>query len=238
MPDCKKPELRIDWATHDAAKYAVENWHYSKRMPKSKLLKVGVWEDQTFIGVVMFGLGAGNATAPKPYGLKDGQVAELVRVSLRSHQTPVSRLVAIALRFCLKACPGLRLIVSFADPEQGHHGGIYQAGGWIYAGETSADRKVLVNGEELHPRTANDRWKTADPAWLRKHVDPMARLVKTLPKLRYLMPLDAETRHRIAPLSKPYPKRPKQATDGHPPSSGGATPTRTLQDSEVAHVPA
>ena len=98
--------------------------------------------------------------------------------------------------------------------------------------------RPLANGEELHPRTANDRWKTADPAWLRKHVDPMARLVKTLPKLRYLMPLDAETRHRIAPLSKPYPKRPKQATDGHPPSSGGATPTRTLQDSEVAHVPA
>jgi hypothetical protein len=39
-----KADLRIDWATHAAAKYACENWHYSGCMPVGKLVKVGAWE--------------------------------------------------------------------------------------------------------------------------------------------------------------------------------------------------
>ena len=45
-----KVDLRLDWCSYEAAKYAVEHWHYSKRMPKSKLAKIGVWEDGEFIG--------------------------------------------------------------------------------------------------------------------------------------------------------------------------------------------
>ena len=52
------PRLKLDWATHEAATYAVEHWHYSHTMPKSKLVKIGVWEDGKFIGVVLFGVGA------------------------------------------------------------------------------------------------------------------------------------------------------------------------------------
>ena len=32
-----KVDLRLDWVGHDAAKFAVEHWHYSHAMPKSKL---------------------------------------------------------------------------------------------------------------------------------------------------------------------------------------------------------
>jgi len=37
-----KPELKIDWATSDAAKFACLNWHYAKAVPVGKLVKVGV----------------------------------------------------------------------------------------------------------------------------------------------------------------------------------------------------
>lgn len=239
MPDCKKPELRIDWATHDAATYAVENWHYSKRMPKAKLVKVGVWEDERFVGVVLFGSGAGQSTNGTRYGLAaSGEVAELVRVALRDHATPVSRIISVALKFLARVNPGLKLVISFADTAQGHHGGIYQAGNWVYSGVTEGDKEFHVKGEVLHPKAVYMRRWVQSEAWLKQNIDPMARLVKTPGKHRYLMPLDTEMRERIAPLSKPYPKRPKQATDGHPPSSGGATPTRTLQHSEPVHVPA
>lgn len=50
-------DLKIDWATYAAAKYACENWHYSKSIPKSKLVKIGAWEDGSFIGVVIFLMG-------------------------------------------------------------------------------------------------------------------------------------------------------------------------------------
>jgi len=123
-----RPELRIDWCSHDAARYACENWHYSKCVPKSKLAKIGVWENGIFIGVLIYGVGA-TPDLVKPYGLTKEQGCELVRISLRNHQTPVSRLIAISLRVLKKEFPGLRLVVSFADPEQGHHGGVYQASG-------------------------------------------------------------------------------------------------------------
>jgi len=207
-----KADLRIDWATHEAAKYAVENWHYSRRMPKSKLAKVGVWEDNRFIGVVIFGVGGGNSTRGDAYGLKPaGDVAELVRVALRDHKTAVSRIIAIAIKMLRDANPCLRLIISFADTVQGHHGGIYQAGNWIYTGLTEGDREFHVKGEILHPRTIHLRgWRQVEE-WLRANVDPNARLVRTPGKHRYLMPLDAAMREQIAPLAKPYPKRAKQA---------------------------
>jgi hypothetical protein len=208
-----KADLRIDWATHEAAKYAVENWHYSQRMPKSKLSKVGVWEGGNFIGVVIFGLGGGNSTRGDKYALrKAGDVCELVRVALRGHVTPVSKIVAVALRFLKKSNPKLRLVISFADTVQGHHGGIYQAGNWVYTGLTEGNREFHVNGEIIHPRTIHLRgWRQVE-SWLRENVDPNAKLVKTPGKHRYLMPLDAAMREQIAPLAKPYPKRAKQAT--------------------------
>ena len=46
----QKPTLKIDWASHEAAKFACVNWHYSKCLPIGKLVKVGVWEDSKYIG--------------------------------------------------------------------------------------------------------------------------------------------------------------------------------------------
>lgn len=131
MNSTSKPVLKIDWATHEAAKFAVENWHYSKTMPKSKLAKFGVWEQGKFIGAVIYGVGA-TSDLVKSYGLDATQGCELVRVALTKHKTPVSRIIAISLRILKKQYQNLRLVVSFADPAQSHHGGIYQAGGWVF----------------------------------------------------------------------------------------------------------
>jgi hypothetical protein len=123
-----KPVLKIDWATHEAAKYACENWHYTKTIPVFKLVKIGVWENKKFIGVVLFGLGA-SATLSNQFNLDRTEVCELVRVALDKHQSQVSRIIRLALVFLKKRCPKIKVVVSFADMNQGHHGGIYQAGG-------------------------------------------------------------------------------------------------------------
>lgn len=198
-----KVELRIDWATHEAAKYACEHWHYSKCIPKSKIAKIGVWESNIFIGVVLFGVGA-TSDLVKRYGLMPNEGCELVRVALRQHKTPVSRIVSIALKFLRDTFPGLRLVVSFADPEQGHHGGIYQAGNWIFAGNTQASDEYIYKGKRWQGRSFRNSHKGME-----KHPD--VQIVKGSSKHRYLMPLDDEMRKQILPLAKPYPKRAKQA---------------------------
>lgn len=230
MNSTSKPTLKIDWATHEAASFAVKNWHYSETLPVGKLIKVGVWEDGRFIGVVIYSWGANNNLG-KPYGLEMIECCELVRVALTSHKTPVSRIMAIAQKFLVKKSPGLRLIVSFADPEAGHHGGIYQANGWVYCGASAPSYEFRLNGRRINKRAYTGsvfgRGRSQIPAGALK--------VQTPGKHRYLMPLDVAMREQIAPLAKPYPKRTtrtKEQDAGHPPALGGVTPTRALQSSE------
>lgn len=197
-------------------------------MPKSKLAKIGVWENGKFVGVVIYGVGA-TSDLVKRYGLKPEQGCELVRVALRDHETQVSRILAISFRILKKEFANLRLVVSFADPEQDHHGGIYQAGGWTYAGKSLPDRMYFINGEMVHPRAASIIVKSGKMT--RRQIELYR--VPNAGKHRYLMPLDDEIRQRIEPLRKPYPKRVRSedsGTAGNQSAGGGANPTRTLQE--------
>lgn len=131
--------------------------------------------------------------------------------------------------FLRKHCPGIRLIVSYADPDQGHHGGIYQAANFIYSGRSHAQREIAISGREMHKRSAFAKWGTASPTKITAMTGIRVSYGPVRWKHTYLMPLDNDMRQRIASLAKPYPKRVKQATDGHHPASGGAEPTHTLQ---------
>lgn len=205
----EKPKLKIDWASHDAAKYACTTWHYSKCVPVGKLVKIGAWENGKFIGVVMFGRGA-TPNLGKPYGLKQEQCVELVRIALTTHITPVSKIVKFALMFLKKNSPLLRLVVSFADQSQGHHGGIYQAGNWIYSGEGNPANFYMIHGKLTHPRSIGAKGLVQNILGAKK-LDKNATAVEVPGKYRYLMALDTDMKNQVTLLSKPYPKREKQA---------------------------
>jgi hypothetical protein len=239
-----KADLRLDWCSHEAAKYACEHWHYSGCVPNQKTVKVGVWESGRFIGCVLFGDGA-NQNVGGPYGLPSTSVCELVRVALTSHSAPVTRIVRVALSFLAHHCPDIRLVVSFADPDHGHVGGIYQAGNWFYAGKTSPADEYLVNGVRMHGRALRSTRSThrfggmvAENVqdWATKALGAEVVKVDGSSKFRYLMPLDAEMRAKIAPLAKPYPKRERSRENAAalPSAEGGVNPTRSLQTSAVA----
>lgn len=226
-----KTNLKIDWASYDATKYACTNWHYSKSVPAGKLVKVGAWEDDKFIGVVLFGRGANNNML-KPYGLNADQGCELVRIALRQHKTPVSKILSIAIKFLKKSNSGLKLVVSYADADQNHHGGIYQATNWIYTGLKNAGSMgaFIINGKKVHPKSVHSKGVKQNILSVRKHLDPNAEVFITKGKHCYLMPLDDGLKSKLVKLSKPYPKRDKQAIAGVHPDSGGAAPTITLQN--------
>ena len=219
-----KADLRIDWATHAAAKYACENWHYSGCLPAGKLVKVGAWERNKFIGVVLFGRGA-TPNLGMPYNFGQDECVELVRIALTKHENAVSRIAAFAMKFLKKTNPKLRLIVSFADQSQGHHGGIYQAGNWVYNGQGDPAKFYMIRGKLTHPRSIGAKGLVQNIHGAKK-IDPNATVVTVPGKHRYLMPLDAEMRERILPLSKPYPKRAKQAMTDSPSEQrqGGTDP--------------
>lgn len=200
--------LRLDWAKHDSVRFACENYHYSKSVPTPPLVKIGVWENKIFIGVICFSRGASSSLF-SPYGLKQTEGCELTRIALKKHQSPVSKIVKIAIKMLKKKCPKIRLIISFADPNQGHNGSIYQAGNWIYSGRTAESFKYVDSvGRTWHSRQVSEKGFNIQYGLKRLCPRPSeCQKIKELGKHRYLMPLDGETKLKIIKFSKPYPKR-------------------------------
>ena len=217
-----KTKLHIDFCSHSTAKYACENWHYSKCTPHGSIVKFGVWEDDKFIGVILYSKGAAPNLL-KRYKLKHTEGCELTRIALREHRCPVSKMISISIKLLKKHCPGLKLIISFADPNEGHNGGIYQATNWIFTGK-SKDENFYKFGDKIYHR------RTAMGGKIKPYFRAGKRvLVKG--KYRYLMPLTNEMMEKVKHLKLPYPK--KRASEIGDvcvqQSSGGAIPTQTLQ---------
>jgi len=220
----ERPILKLDWCTHKAAKYACENWHYSESIPVGKLVKIGVWEDDKFIGVVIFGRGA-NRSLLSPYRLKQDEGCELVRIALKEHRNEVTKIVKIAIDLLKKLCNKLLLIISFADDGQGHIGSIYQGGNWIYTGYIKQKSKAIYKGKIAHRRTF-------DAAGIKGYESMDAHK-----KYRYLMPLTKEMRDKVIHLKKDYPKRPKQAMDTTSITAAGQyRPGRSINQMETINA--
>lgn len=199
--------LRLDWCSHEAVKFACVHWHYSHGIPTGQRVAVGVWEDGTFKGVIIFSHGS-TPEIGKPFGLTHTTVCELTRVALTAHRYPVSRMLAVAIKMLKRQSPGMRLIVSFADAAQGHHGGIYQATGWLYLGGTPT-HAYRVKGRLYHPKALHGMYGTGGQSipWLRANVDTSAERVLTGVKHKFVLPLDAAMWAKLTPLAQPYPKR-------------------------------
>lgn len=226
-------KLKIDWCDHAAALYAVRKWHYSKSLPPPPLVKFGVWEDDSFRGVVISARGA-NRNLLSQFGLQQTEGAELVRVALRTHKTEVSRIMSICVRILKKTFPSLKVLVSFADPEQGHIGAIYQAGNWLYLGK-SGKSKVYIDakGKRWHPRMISSSGKKRVFGQMRKVLRPSdCKVVEQEGKHRYAFPLDDEMKLMLAAIKKSYPTRGAASVEAarlpFQAESSGAVPTAAL----------
>ena len=223
--------LRLDWCSHSAALYAVKRWHYSRALPTPPLVKIGAWEHGRFIGCVLFSRGA-TGNLGKPYGLRQTECCELTRVALTNHETPVTRILSIAIKMLRRRAPGLRLIVSFADPNAGHVGTIYQAGGWIYTGATS--RSSLFrddSGRMLHGRQVSVSGRKVQYGEVR--ATPLiseCERVRQLGKHRYVFALDAAMREHVEQFRRSPPRAGSIGSDASADQAGegGATPTPAL----------
>ena len=194
------PTLHLDFCSHEAALFACKQYHYSKAMPAGKCVKIGVWEHGKFIGVVIFSRGANNHLL-MPYGLTQTEGCELSRVALSKHETPVTRIIAIAIKLLRKTNPKLRLIVSFADSRQNHKGIIYQAGNWIFTGSVHSTPDFFLDGRWQHQRNMHSRFGTI------KGIDVPKRDGGY--RHRYLMPLDDQMRAKIEGMRATHPHAPE-----------------------------
>lgn len=231
------PELRVDWCSAKAASFAVKHWHYSKVMPTPPAYSLGVWEDGSYIGAVVFSRGPKGIASF--FGVEGDCVCELARVALSKHATPVTRIIRVAVAMLKKAWPTLSIIVSYADPMQGHDGAIYRAGNWTYLGTTPASTVFLSpDGKMRHSRTVSERgfkryYGQAQRVWKRSE----CRAFKAPGKHRYAIGLTPSARAELNALAQNFRSgatldpcvRSADSGTAAPTAGGGANPTRTLQ---------
>lgn len=160
----------------DEANALVVAHHYSRR-PPANVQCVGTWHEQGgLFGDYGEAVAACFFSIPPTRWSED--LLELTRLVRRPDvMVPLTGLISATCRHVAKS-RDFDLLVSFADKTQGHHGGIYQAASWHYAG--ARDRRmdgVLINGTFYPGRTCNSLWGTRSPTrllarWPDKQIEP------------------------------------------------------------------
>lgn len=224
--------MKIAFCSYKASKFFCENYHYSKSIPVPPLITFGVWEYEKMIGTVIFSRGA-SPSLLKPYNLEQDQGCELSRVALDKHKTPVSKILSVCINILKKKFEKLELIVSFADTDQNHYGGIYQASNWLYTGITASSYFYIdENNRKWHSRQVSEKGYNIQQGNVRKTKKPSELTkVKSKGKHRYIYPL--KNKEKYLSLKKTFPKRVEHesnAVTNHVAESG-AIPTDALQTS-------
>lgn len=131
--------------------------HYANRWP-SISFAYGLFDDNELIGVCCYGT---PSSAPLRNGIAGSElskcVLELNRLCLKyNRKNEASFLVSKSL----KILPRNRIVISFADIDQGHKGTVYQACNFTYHGLSAKRTDWKVKGmEHLHGQTIADEFR-------------------------------------------------------------------------------
>ena len=181
--------------------------HYLHSLPAATQLAFGVFIGHRLLGAMTLGVGSFNSHSLVERA-NPGDCLTLTRLWL-SDELPgngASRILGIVLR-SLRRHTTLKFVLSYADPSQGHHGGIYMASGWVYTGFSQPTPGYdLGDGKIHHSRSLGQTYGSRSVRHFRKHGVPIA-LVPQLPKHRYIYFLDSGWRPRLKGSELPYPKR-------------------------------
>jgi hypothetical protein len=228
-------DIRVRRVSVKSARPFVASYHYSRTMPDAtREVFAGYFPGSVLAGFVVFGMGAGkNQYTRLLPDLADGEYRELSRLwSPDGMPTNTeSRLISAAIRQLI----GVRLVISYADPSQGHNGAIYQATNFVYLGQTDGgERLVDESGQEVHskllsvyrmrhPRMAD--WPSKDIA---EHFG--FRPIPNPSKHRYAYAIRPEDRAVLAAMAQPYPRAVAASSDAPDDQSGegGSQPTLPL----------
>lgn len=198
---------RVEAVNASVIREYVETHHYSHSINGLKVTQCyALYEGDVLRGALMFG--QLTTTAWKKYGEAESDVVELRRMVVADEcpRNTNSWFMSKAIkdfkrRFDYKVC------VSYADPEHGHAGIVYQASNWLYVGETAADTVLETpEGKRYHSRALRTKYKGQLKPFAKRLCDMrsagLLKEVKVRGKHIYLLPLKGKLHWK----GKPYPK--------------------------------
>jgi hypothetical protein len=154
----------------EAASEFVRRTHYSGTIQNpSAIICVGTWHEEgglfgdrgEIVAACVFGISTSN---------RKEFVLELTRLCRAPHvRNPLSALISLTCSF-IKKKKIADTLISFADIGRGHHGGVYQAAGWNYAGLRNAGgtEGIIKDGVYIADRSCHHVWGTRSPSKLKE----------------------------------------------------------------------
>jgi len=137
-----KKDIYKDW---------ILKMHYAERMP-SISFAFGMFLDNKLSGVCTFGMPPSSTLSQSIAGKKFKNIVIELNRLITLDNLPKNSLSQFVSK-CFHLLPQPKIIVSFADPNNHHHGYIYQAMNFIYTGEsTNTSQWVDKYGKEFHFR--------------------------------------------------------------------------------------
>ena len=206
--DIKPDDIIIREINLKLAKKLVTKYHYSHTWPNTSIV-LGFYFRSKLLGIVCYGVGANKNLIPSVCkGVKPDEGFELVRLFAFdwAPKNIESYMIAQSFKHIQQNYPKIKVLVSFADPKQGHLGIIYQATNWLYTGKSKDEFFFKFSGKLVHPRTVSNYSKE-----MRKRIRNPKNRVLVGGKHRYVYLLGSKKQRKILKSSLkhpilPYPK--------------------------------
>lgn len=214
--DITKFELRV--VDSSFAKDFMSTHHYSQTCP-NLYYALGFYHEGQLACLACYGPPGGRLIAQAL--LNDGtakNVSELVRLFAFdwSPKNTESYCIGKSINWLKHNCPNLELLVSYADPNWGHLGIIYQATNWLYTGQGSRivdAYEFFIDGEWTHPRTVFAQCGTTNlkkvNAFFGRDIE--VRLIKHKHRYIYILGDKRQRKNVMGKLkvsAQSYPKKP------------------------------
>ncbi|MCJ7828753.1 MAG: hypothetical protein MUP81_03310 [Dehalococcoidia bacterium] len=214
MPIFDKQRVKMKEVNYATANKIITENHYSHCMPCCELA-LGFYVETVLNCVIVFGQ---SATYRMANSLPSTNYWELVRLFSFdwAGKNIESYCIGQALKYIDKNYHK-DLIVSFADPSEGHLGVIYQATNWLYCGfsDMAGNTIYRIDGDRIHSRSLYAKYGTSDMNLVDKlqKDNPKSTITteKYTRKHRYIYLLGSrkqrkELRKKLKYKVLPYPK--------------------------------
>ncbi len=197
-------DYSVSTISYDQAREWILHKHYAKRMP-SVSYAFGLFKNQKLIGICSFGMPPISAEFFRKF-----DTLELNRVVLNDNH--LKNITSYFISQCFKLLPKPLLLLSYADPNQGHIGYIYQATNWFYTGLGGIDKEYQLKNKTYTIRhikksffeSNNLLWndnKTISQNWINNG----GKIINKKLKRRYVYFLGSKKTKKQMQKMLPYP---------------------------------
>lgn len=210
--------LRVRLINKSVAKQFVEKNHYTKRLSSARYT-LGLFhvseeehmffdgENEELIGCLVYGHPVSNATVTSVFNTIDlelSAILELTRLVIFDGygKNIESYFIGQSFKWLKENDPQVKVLISYADPEQNHTGLIYRATNWLYqgcgAGKLMPDFsiKALETDEWMHSRTVGSVYGSRNINSLAEKIGHTFWRKEEFPKHRYIYFLGSKTERK------------------------------------------